>query len=384
MAAKFNEKKQKNTARWLFIGLVLVFGVSLYFLLAVQYLYWPWDKLGKEFIASSAVVSETAPVTPPAVGLTPKEKIDSFSPLKWALASLIGAALYLLGQIAVFYPKISEKPEAENQNDFIKSTYWYIITLIRAPILTMVIMWLLINLKINLGEGEQTGDLGIAVDFSKFNEYVKIGVAFILGFYGRVARKQLDIIAKYLFTSAWTLAEMGFEVAVSSPDVMLLNDTYTFKTDPVMDVVWTANIGTMEAGTGTYKSPDDVNDDGKSVVIRAYLKGEPSSTQFKEVTLKLFKITGNTTANPASVIPLKLEKRIEKIGEDAINLDEATWDCDDIKGTFDKNKKGSSINFTAPDLDGAEEKMVTICVTYKHLDEKEYKAELKVKIAKPQ
>ncbi len=379
-ANESTDTQQKNRAWWLFLVLVLVFGVSLYFLLAVQYQYWPLNNLAALVTDKPTPVNQLTPEQTEQI----KKLLKTFEPLQWVLASLIGAALYLLGQIAVNYPKINEKPEADNQNDFIKSTYWYIITLIRAPILTVVIMWLLMNLKIDMGAGEKVGDLGIAVDFSKFDALVKVGIAFILGFYGRVARKQLDIIAKYLFTSAWTLAEMGFEVAVSSPDVMLLNDTYTFKTDPVMDVVWTANIGTMEAGTGTYKSPDDVNDDGKSVVVRAYLKGEPSSTQFKEIKLKLFKITGNTTVNPASVIPLKLEKRIEKIGEDAINLDGAVWDCDDSKGTFDKNKKGSSINFTAPDLDGAEEKTVTIFAIYKHVDEKEYKAEFKVKIAKPQ
>ena len=117
--------------------------------------------------------------------------------------------------------------------------------------------------------------MGVVVNFSQFPDMVKIGIAFILGFYGRVARKQLDIIAQYLFTRAWALAQMGFEIAVSAPDVILLKDTYTFKTDPVMDVVWTSNMGTMEADTGTYKAPEDVSAHGKDVFIRLNLEASP-------------------------------------------------------------------------------------------------------------
>ncbi len=359
-AEKANEKNQKDRALVLFISLTVVFIVCLVFLLGVENKWLPW-----------------------VLALDTKE-YKTLDPLKWALASLIGAVLYLFSQIANFYPKINEKPDADNQNDFVKSTYWYISTLLRAPILAVVIMWLLTNLSIDLGEASSTDGIGVAVDFSKFPGIVNIGIAFILGFYGRVARKQLDIIAKYLFTRAWALAEMGFDISTATPDVILLKDTYTFKTDPVMDVVWTSNIGTMEADTGTYKAPEDAANHDKEVIIRAHLSSEPSVTQFKQIKLKLFKITGNGTAAPKEIIPLKLETKTEKIGEDQVNLAEATWVCDDgqLEPKKDNIVKGSEANFTAPELaSGVSEKTVKITATYE-LKGKKYESVFEVKVVK--
>lgn len=359
-AEKANEKKQKDRALVLFISLTVVFIVCLVFLLGVENKWWAW-----------------------VINLKDTE-YETLEPLKWALASLVGAALYLFSQIANFYPKINEKPDADNQNDFVKSTYWYISTLLRAPILTVVIMWLLTNLSINLGETSHNSEIGVAVDFSKFPSFVNIGIAFILGFYGRVARKQLDIIAKYLFTRAWALAEMGFDISTATPDVILLKDTYTFKTDPVMDVVWTSNIGTMEADTGTYKAPEDAANHDKEVIIRAHLSSEPSVTQFKQIKLKLFKVTGKTTAAPKETIPLKLETKTEKIGEDEVKLAETTWTCDDgqLEPKTDNIVKGSEATFTAPDLaSGVNEKTVKITAMYQ-LKDKKYESVFEVKVAR--
>ena len=41
---KKNVKEQKSRALVLFIALVAVFAICFYFLLALQYQYWPWDK----------------------------------------------------------------------------------------------------------------------------------------------------------------------------------------------------------------------------------------------------------------------------------------------------------------------------------------------------
>lgn len=361
---KATEGQQKTTALVLFLALVVVFGVSFYFLLAVQYQYPPWDKLD------------------PAKAV---DILKTLAPLKWVLASLIGASLYLLGQIANFYPKINEKPDPDNQNDFVNSIYWYISTLLRAPILTVVIMWLLTNLTINMGTppeaasgttpGTSPSDaLGIAVNFAKFPDLVQIGIAFILGFYARVARKQLDIITQYLFTRAWAMAQMGFDLAATSPEVLLLKETYIFKTDPMMDVVWTATTGTMEADTGTYKAPEDTS--VKNVIIRAQLRSEPSVTKFKDVKLRLFKITGKAEAAEKETIPLKLETKLDKIGDVAVDLKDATWSCDDKKAKLDKSK-GIEVNFTAPELAGAAEKTVKVTATYNGNDTLPF--EIKVK-----
>jgi len=343
MSKSDNEKAQKDRAWLIFIILVVVLIVCIFFILAIQYHWGGW------FAGRNDAT------------------YDSTDPLTWVLASLIGATLYLMGQIATFYPKINEKPDADNQNDFIRSSYWYATTLMRAPILTVVIMWLLINLSVNMGGGNTlanaadnaqdvtgtVGDgLGISVNFANFPDIVNLGIAFILGFYSRVARKQLDILAKYLFTRAWALAEMGFEVAASAPDIILLGETFAFKTEPKMDVVWTTNIGTIGAESGIYTAPEKAENYDNNVVVLAYLRSEPTSTQAKQVTLKLFRITGNSEIDPGNSATLKLEKKLEKLEDVAIDLKETTWVCNvpDVITGGDGNgvKVGESIDFTAP------------------------------------
>jgi hypothetical protein len=325
--------------------------------------------------------------------------------LTWVVASLIGATLYLMGQIATFYPKINDKPDADNQNDFVKSSYWYATTLLRAPILTVVIMWLLINLSVNMGGGntlaeaaanttgnaqagstaDATGTvgegLGISVNFANFPDIVNLGIAFILGFYSRVARKQLDILAKYLFTRAWALAEMGFEVSASTPDTILLGETYTFKTEPKMDVVWTTNVGAIGAESGVYTAPDKAENYDNNAVILAYLRNEPTSTKAKEVALKLFRITGNAEITSGESATLKLEKKLEKLGDAAIDLAEATWACDVPNIITDANNKGESISFTAPAVSEVDGKALVFTATYK-LGDKTYDARLNMTVNK--
>lgn len=338
-----DKKKQERRAWWIFVILVVVLIVCIFFILAIQYHWWGWFANRNE------------------------AKYDFADPLTWVLASLIGATLYLMGQIATFYPKINEKPDADNQNDFIRSTYWYAATLIRAPILTVVIMWMLINLSVSMGgsttSAEAAGNvqdvsgtvgdgLGISVNFANFPDTVNLGIAFILGFYSRVARKQLDILAKYLFTRAWALAEMGYEVSALAPDTLLLGETYTFKTEPKMDVVWTTNIGSIGAESGVYTAPEKAENYNNNVVVLAYLRSEPTSTQAKQVTLKLFRITGDSEIASGNSATLKLEKKIEKLGDVVIDLTNARWTCD-VPGVItgsDANgeKVGESISFTAP------------------------------------
>ena len=381
-------KEQEVRAWWIFIILVAVFIICIFFILAIQYHWWGW------FINRNDA------------------QYDSADPLTWVLASLIGATLYLMGQIATYFPKIGEKRDADNQNDFIRSTYWYAATLIRAPILTVVVMWLLINLSVGIGnstlketvavndntpvaaatasgnapvatatasgnapvatatasgntaadENTNNGqndtangaatDFGVSVNFANFPDIVNLGIAFILGFYSRVARKQLDILAKYLFTRAWALAEMGYEISASSPDTILLGEAYTFKTEPKMDVVWTANIGNVGAESGIYTAPEKAENYNNNVVVLAYLRSEPTSTQAKQFTLKLFRITGNPEIAAGKSATLKLEKKLEKLGDAAIDLTKASWTCD-VPGVItdsDANgeKVGESISFTAP------------------------------------
>jgi len=342
MSKKKNEEEQKARAYLLFKWLVGILVVGILLLLAIQYHWFGWF-----------------PDRKPAA-------YDPIDPLTWALAALIGASLYLMGQIATYFPKINEKPDPDNQNDFVRSTYWYATTLLRAPVLTVVIMWLLMNLTVGLGEAtggnsNPAGEgLGLSLDFSKFPDIVNLGIAFILGFYGRVARKQLDVIAKYLFTKAWALAELGFDITV--PDDLLLGETHTFKTEPKMDVVWSANPGSMGADSGVYTAPSKFEGDARQVVILAYLRSEPSATYVKQIPLKLFRITSSTKeAAPNEEVTLTLDKKLEKFDDKEFKLAEAVWNSTDAALNI-KNTKGESLTFKVPEKE-KEGKVFTITAT---------------------
>jgi hypothetical protein len=322
---------QQNRAKVLFWSLIFVFGLCVYFLLAVQYEYWDWVK---------------------NVDAVQKASLE---PLTWVLAALIGSSLYLLSEIATYYPKIKEVSEDGSMADFKKYTFWYISTLVKAPILAVVVMWLLVNLKIEIGQG--TNAVGVSVNFKDFSAIIKIGASFILGFYGRVARKQLDIIAKYLFTRAWALAEQGFELVVPSPAIILLKDKFTFKTNPLADVVWTTNIGTIDAEKGDYTAPEDLSQHNSELIVRASLRNEPSATSFEKVTLKAFDIkTDNTTLEVDQELTMSLESKLE-----SAELQKAKWSWKE--GEQDKSHEGNTMTWNTILDDSAKEQEYTFEVT---------------------
>ncbi|MCP4139353.1 MAG: hypothetical protein GY755_03520 [Chloroflexi bacterium] len=270
-------------------------------------------------------------------------KLATFRYLAWVFAALTGASVYLIGQIATYYPKIKKKEEDGDKADFKKYTYWYASTFLKAPILALVVMWFLANLNINFGDAETTG---VAIDFSKIGPYAMIGIAFVLGFYGRVARKQLDVIAKSLFTRAWALAEEGFELVIPGPKSILLNSTHAFTTTPPMEVLWSATVGEMNPEKGTYQAPNSIAADEQEVIIRASLRAEPASTSFDKMTLKAIRIKdGDIEIKKGDKITLSLETKMEEIdpakakweviGSENNNLsDSATYE-------FEGNEKGT-------------------------------------------
>jgi len=335
MSKNEKEIEQKKYAKGWFIALVCVLVLSIVLLLAIQYHWFGWFPDRKP------------------------ESYDPIDPLTWVLAALIGAALYLMGQIATYYPKIKEKLDPNYQNDFVGSTYWYASTLLRAPVLTVVILWLLTNLSVDMG-GTTPSDSGILLDFSKFPDIVNLGIAFILGFYGRVARKQLDVIAKYLFTKAWALAELGFDI--TAPEELLLGETYSFKTEPKMDVVWSANPGSIGADSGVYTAPSKFEGGVDQAVILAYLRSEPSATYVKQIKIKLFRIKADKTdAAPGDSLTLTLDKKVDKFEDKEIDLKGAVWECKD-GGLVMDGKTGESITVSVP-KDAKEGKVYTVTAT---------------------
>jgi len=119
--------------------------------------------------------------------------------------------------------------------------------------------------------------------------------AFILGFYSRVARKQLDEIARFLFRRAWALAQELFEVVPRETKV-IFGKQLQFKTDPLADVTWTADMGTIDA-SGLYTAPQrsDTATPGTRALIRAALRSDPSISGVATVTLVPFKLVAEKT-----------------------------------------------------------------------------------------
>ncbi len=272
------------------------------------------------------------PVTSESVGATY---------LTWIFASWAGVCVYLLKMCARRYYKIGDP-----DTDFFKYTPWYIINFFRAPLLAIVVMWILTTVDIELGT---TGSPGAILNFKELPSVVLLSIAFILGLYARVCKEQLNLITKAIFPKAWVMAMEEF--TVNGPDTLLLKGEVTFTTDPTSDVIWAATLGTIDPETGVYQAPSDISTDNRTVIVRASLRNDPSKTNFKEVTLKLFKIEveGNLIeANVGDSIKLSLIPGLS----DQVN----TADLKDIHwssshgGKFEPTS-GSSSTYTVPEID---------------------------------
>ncbi|MDH4138089.1 MAG: hypothetical protein OEW09_15430 [Anaerolineae bacterium] len=208
--------------------------------------------------------------------------------LDWLLASLGGVLLYVLAEVAKWKPKIRTKEARFREN-----TAWYISTVLKGPIIAVVVLWLLTTLELKIGG--TNGESGVGVDFANMVPIVLTGAAFILGFYSRVARTQLDEIARFLFRRAWALAQELFEVAPREAKVVF-EKQLQFKTDPLADVTWTADTGTIDA-SGLYTAPkrSETATPGTRVLIRAALRSDPSISGVATVTLVPFKLVAEKT-----------------------------------------------------------------------------------------
>ena len=268
--------------------------------------------------------------------------------LIWTFASFTGVSAYLITNITYFYRRIDAKDIAKRA-DFKLHTFWYVSTLLRAPILAIVVLWILTNLDISIASeaanGAATGtDVGAGISFRGLPDLVLTGLAFIMGYYSRVTLKQLDIITKAIFPRAWALAEYGFEIV--APKELLLKEQHTFTTEPLADVVWSTSDGTIDAKSGAYTAPDDLKKAGQEAKVIAALRSEPSATTYKGVKLLLFKIVSDKDTVKASEkdVKLSLETKVE-----GVKLENATWTC---TGVTLKPNKGKEVKFDAPATEG--------------------------------
>jgi len=205
----------------------------------------------------------------------------ALSYVDWLLASLAGGCVYALANVARFLPKI--KTEEAHFRAF---TGWYASTVLRGCIIALVVLWLLTNLDLTIGEGSE---VGLNLDVENVPEIALTAAAFILGFYGRVARAQLDEVTRFLFRRAWLKANEQFEVVPRKIKVVF-GKQFQFRTDPIASVAWSAGKGTID-GAGLYTAPQSSEATaGTNVLIRAALQLDPSLSSVATVTLVPFRV----------------------------------------------------------------------------------------------
>jgi hypothetical protein len=104
--------------------------------------------------------------------------------------TVVGTLVFLLSELK----KYSSQPY-QKYREFKKYTSWYIINFFRGPFIAMIILIALLSLSFDA--------IGISVDLKSAPIEVLIVAAAILGYYSRVADKELDIITEKLFSAAW-------------------------------------------------------------------------------------------------------------------------------------------------------------------------------------
>ena len=211
----------------------------------------------------------------------------------WGLWSLVGTIVFLLLEVQKYYrviPKLAKEgsPNLSYEPSFIEYSPWHISTLIRGPLIAVVILLFLNAANLNLTGNN--GEEAIKLTFSELDHRATLLLAFILGCHHRVARNVLNGIVKSLFSKAWAEANEDF---VIEPDEakLVLGETKMFKTNPRTDVIWSASLGTID-NTGKFTAPKDPEHCNVRIVISAISTGKQTISRSVTVTVVPFEIYG--------------------------------------------------------------------------------------------
>ncbi len=215
--------------------------------------------------------------------------------IDWVLWSMFGTTIFILTEIVKYYPQMETlgKKGALTGNyeaTFVKFTPWYIMTFLRGPFLSLIILMFFNTANFNLtGTGSTDA---FTFKFSELDHRATLLLAFVLGYYHRVARQVLDDIVASVFSSAWgKVYEIKIEPEAAT---VVLGESMVFKTNPSAEVTWTASLGTIDVN-GKYTAPSEVANLGSSVVIAALPRGKKWMIKPATVTLVPFVIQGPNT-----------------------------------------------------------------------------------------
>lgn len=190
---------------------------------------------------------------------------------EWVLWAVGGTLVYLIAEVGTNYHSLEEKissaikkakakqDASRDANDTMDVEWplsfrdyipWYVSTLVKGPIIALVIL-----LFFNAADLELTGteDAAFRFNFAELDHSTTLVLAFVLGFYSRVAREILNGIVKNIFSRAWAEAHEEFEITQEETEILPGKST-TFRTSPPTEVVWAATEGSINA-TGMYTAP---------------------------------------------------------------------------------------------------------------------------------
>jgi len=190
----------------------------------------------------------------------------------------------------LFYALMEIQRELRLQGEFRKRTAGYISMTLRGPFVALLLVFALSTVSLKI--------VNVDIDLTTAPIYVLIFFAGVLGLFSRVAYRQLELIVKSVFPSAWASTRGRFRIIPPTANVAF-GETLLFRPDPKQDVrwdIWPDNLGSIDSA-GKYTAPKRPGEPpgavvGAQVTVRATLKEEPSIVETAKVTLFRFAITG--------------------------------------------------------------------------------------------
>jgi hypothetical protein len=210
----------------------------------------------------------------------------AFELLFW---SMFGTLVFLISEVKKWYAVPFQE---EGKRDFVKFTPWYVANFFRGPFIAFVVLLALTNISFEA--------IGVAVDVKAAPIEVLVLLAAIMGYYSRVADKQLDIIAEFLLSGAWKKAHPAAEMLVIEPNeqpvAVQLQASKQFNVKPNVPVQWyLQGDGTLKDGnyTAPEKAPDPPN-----AILLAVAEGDENNVARLIVPIVDGKISKNGVDAP--------------------------------------------------------------------------------------
>jgi hypothetical protein len=212
--------------------------------------------------------------------------------LDWVLWSILGTLIFIFSEIEKYYREIYPYAKKGARTGayppgFVEFSPWYLLTFLRGPFISLVILLFFNTANFNLtGTGATDA---ISFKFSELDHRATLLLAFVLGYYHRVARQVLDDIVAALFSGAWGKV-FGSKIDPEEAK-LVLGQSMVFKTTPPEEVIWSASLGKIDAD-GKYTAPSEPEHSGSTAVITAIPKGKKWALRPARITLVPFSIEG--------------------------------------------------------------------------------------------